>query len=300
MLRLHRAERADSLASALAEQLAVPPADPFQPEVVCVPTRGMERWLAQQLSTRLGTRRNGDGICANVDFPSPARLLDDAVAVACGVEPSNDPWRPERSTWPLLEIVEESIDEPWLALLARHLGRGTDPLDAVRRPRRLATVRHLATLFDRYAAARPEMLRGWAEGEDVDDAGAPLAPPLAWQAELYRRLRARIGGLDLPERLDRAVEQLRADPAVADLPDRLSVFGLTRLSPARRRILEALAEARDVHLYLLHPSPSLWSELATTVGDPPPRTRRQADAQTPRGTNRLLASWGQDARDHEL
>jgi exonuclease V gamma subunit len=69
----------------------------MQAEVVSVPTRGMERWLAQQLSTRLG-------VCANVDFPPPGRLVRDAVAAACDVDPDTDPWRAERSAWPLTSM----------------------------------------------------------------------------------------------------------------------------------------------------------------------------------------------------
>src|SRR3954471_17360606 len=115
MLHVHRAERADGLVAALGTLLATPPADPFAPEVVSVPTRGMERWLTQRLSAVLGARDGrADGVCANVDFPFPRRLVDDALAVACGVDPDADPWRPERSVWPLLEVVDASLEEPWL------------------------------------------------------------------------------------------------------------------------------------------------------------------------------------------
>src|SRR5690242_7593284 len=75
VLHVHRAERADTLARALADLLAVAPADPFAVEVVAVPTRGVERWLTQRLSHRLGARGgHGDGICAAVRFPGPAAL----------------------------------------------------------------------------------------------------------------------------------------------------------------------------------------------------------------------------------
>ena len=42
------------------------------PEVVSVPTRGIERWLTQQLSAHLGASDGRqDGVCANIDFPFP-------------------------------------------------------------------------------------------------------------------------------------------------------------------------------------------------------------------------------------
>ena len=119
MLHIHRASRADALADALAALLSHTPADPFAPEVVAVPTRGMERWLTQRMSAVLGARAGrADGICANVEFPSPHRLVTDAVAAASGIDPAEDPWLPERSVWPLLSVVQEALPEPWLATLA--------------------------------------------------------------------------------------------------------------------------------------------------------------------------------------
>ncbi|HEY5431041.1 MAG TPA: exodeoxyribonuclease V subunit gamma, partial [Solirubrobacteraceae bacterium] len=196
MLHIHRAVRADALADALARLLSEPPEDPFATEVVAVPTRGMERWLTQRMSSILGARPGrADGVCANVAFPSPHRLVTEAVAAASGIDRAQDPWLPERAVWPLLEVVQESLPEPWLATLAVYLGAGAGPSDPMRRARqarRLTTVRHLADLFDRYSLHRPEMLASWARGDDLDATGAPLPPAGAWQAELLRRLRARI------------------------------------------------------------------------------------------------------------
>ncbi len=186
MLHVHRAERADGLVEALRALLADPLPDPFAPEVVAVPTRGMERWLAQRMSDRLGAGDGrGDGVCANVDFPSPRRLVGDAVATASGIEADADPWLPERAVWALLEVVDACLGEPWLHSLAAHLGGAGEDTDPARKARRFTTVRHLAELFDRYALHRPEMVRAWARGEDGD-----LPADGVWQAELWRRLRA--------------------------------------------------------------------------------------------------------------
>src|SRR5918997_1027193 len=145
MLHVHRAERADGLVEALRAQLAEPPPDPFAREVVAVPTRGMERWLSQRMSDRLGASPGrADGVCANVEFPPPRRLVGDAVAQASGIDAETDPWLPERAVWPLLEVVDECLHEPWLAALCTHLGGAGKGADPVRRARRLATLRHLA------------------------------------------------------------------------------------------------------------------------------------------------------------
>jgi exodeoxyribonuclease V gamma subunit len=289
VLHIHRAERADGLVDALGALLAEPLGDPFAREVLAVPTRGIERWLTQQLSSALGASAGrGDGVCANVDFPTPRRLVGDAVAVASGIDADADPWLPERAVWPLLEIVDESLAEPWLRSLAEHLGGPDDP---ARRARRFATVRHVADLFDRYALHRPELVRAWAAG---DDAGIP--GDAAWQAELWRRLRERIPAADPAERLQGACARLRDEPGLVDLPQRLSLFGLTRLPAGHLSVLRALAAERDVHLFVLHPSPALWAKIAGA----PPVVRRRDDPTATLPANRLLASWGHDARELQL
>ena len=105
----------------LADLVAVPLDDPMTAEVVSVPTRGIERWLTQRLSTRLGAREGRqDGVCANIDFPFPGTLVGGALARAADSDPEGDPWAPERAVWPLIEVVETHFDEEWLAPLAAH------------------------------------------------------------------------------------------------------------------------------------------------------------------------------------
>ena len=97
------------LASGLCALLSSGAPDPFAAEIVAVPSRGVERWLTQQLSLVLGARPGGaDGVCANVAFPGPGRLIADVVARVSGIDPRSDPWRPGRSVWPLLELIESS------------------------------------------------------------------------------------------------------------------------------------------------------------------------------------------------
>jgi exodeoxyribonuclease V gamma subunit len=301
MLHIHRAERADGLVQALRGVLADPPADPFAPEVVAVPTRGMERWLTQRMSERLGaTPGRSDGVCANVDFPPPRRVVGDAVATVSGIDPDGDAWLPERMVWPLLAVVDDALGEPWIRTLAAHLGGAGLTADPVRRARRFASVRHLAGLYDRYALHRPDMVRAWARGEDTDGAGRDLPADAAWQPELWRRLRARIAQPDQAERLEGACARLRARPDLLGLPERLALFGLTRLPAGHLEVLRAIAVSRDVHLFLLHPSPALWDRVAEAVRGRPAIVRRADDVTATLPANRLLASWGHDAREMQL
>ncbi|MDQ3538692.1 MAG: exodeoxyribonuclease V subunit gamma, partial [Actinomycetota bacterium] len=298
---MHRAERADRLVDALAGVVADPLDDPLAAAVVAVPTRGVERWLTQRLAAHLGTTSGrSDGVCANIDFPFPGRLVGDAVAVASGIDADTDPWQPQRSVWPLLDVVTDNLEQPWLAALAAHLGGDGDDLGDHRRARRFSAVRHLADLYDRYGVHRPVMLRSWADGDDVDAAGAALPSDVVWQAQLWRCLRDRIASPSPAERLEGACAQLRGQPNLVKLPSRLSLFGLTRLPASHLDVLHALAAHRDVHLFLLHPSPVLWTKVARAMTADRHLPRRDNDKTAALPANPLLATWGRDARELQL
>jgi len=288
VLHLHRSERADALVPPLAALLADPPEDPFTPDVVAVPTRGVERWLAQRLSHHLGAGPDGEaGICANVTFGSPLRLVGEVLTATLGLDAADDPWKPERLTWRMLEVVDTTLHEPWAAPIARYVGADDDE---IRRGRRLGLARHLARLFATYASQRPDLVDAWARGLDEDGAGAPVDPDLLWQPQLWRRLRDHVGTTSPAERLDEALRTIVERPDSVDLPDRLSVFGPTRLPDDQLRVLTALAGHRDVHLWLPHPSPVLWDRVAAVA-----TTSRRRSDQPAVAEHAMLASMARDA-----
>jgi exodeoxyribonuclease V gamma subunit len=286
VLIVHRASSGAALARGLADVLSAPPEDPFAGEVVAVPAKGVERWLAQRLSHVLGAS-NSDGVCANVDFPWPSRLLDGAVQSASPEHAEAvEQWAPQRSVWPLLEVIDTCAPtEIWCRPLAQHLGIGGED-----KGRRLAVASRLARLFDEYGQSRPAMLLAWLGGRDDRGDGTPFEDDLRWQAELWRRLRDRLGTTSPAELLDDACGRLLAEPGLSQLPERISVFGASRLSPARLSVLAALAAHRDVHLWLNHASPALWE----TVKRSQRVVRRRDDTARIALRNPLLASLSRD------
>lgn len=291
-LHLHRAARTDQLADQLGELLAHPLPDPFADEVVVVPAKGVERWLTQRLSHRLGTGpRGGDGVCTGVRFLQPASL----VGLLLGRD-RDDPWHPDRLVWPLLATIDDSLDEPWCAALAAHLGHGLDGEEGeLRRSRRWSVARRLAERFASYAVQRPALVTDWREGRDTDGTGAVLADDLRWEAELWRRLLARTEVEPPDVRHARVCDELRRGGGELDLPDRLSLFGHTRLPATEVALLSALAGSRDVHLWLAQPSAPLWDEVAARGGGAP--VPRAADDSVELVGHPLLASLGRDARE---
>ena len=272
VLTVHHGGRAERLVEVLIELLSLSPDDPFTPEVVAVPSRGVERWVVQQLARRLGAGSHDgirqDGIAANIDFPFPRQLVSRAI----GVVERSDPWQVGALTWSVLQH-------------RRQAAPSTTYLQA----------RQIADLFDRYAVYRPGLLHQWRAGHDHGPDGRPLGVDQRWQAELWRDLVAR-HGTDPAARLRDGVEQLRRDPSVSDLPDRVVMFALGALPPAELEVLDALGVGRDVHVLLLHPSPGWWRTSPTaSLPDHLPAPRGPVLAEHP-----LLRTWGQVAQESRV
>jgi exodeoxyribonuclease V gamma subunit len=274
----------------LGDLLAAPLEDPFATEVVVVPARGVERWLAQRLSHRLGAAPgHDDGVCAGVDLRSPGSLFAEVTGTR-----DDDPWAPDALTWPLLAAIDASLDEPWAALLAQHLGHGMPGEEGdLRRGRRLAVARRLARILAGYATQRPALVADWAAGRDTDGCGRPVPADLAWQPPLWRALAERVDAEPPHVRQAAVVERLHAEPGAFDLPARLSLFGHTRLAASEVELVGALGAHRDVHLWLPHPSAPLWSALKD-LGGP---VDRAEDRSHERVGHRLLATLGRDTRE---
>ncbi len=286
-LHIHRAERTDLLVDGLGALLATPQQDPFAEELVLVPARGVERWLSQRLSHVLGSGAGTDGVCAGVSFRSPRSLIAELAGVA-----EVDPWSPDAMVWPLLQVIDAAIDEPWCRTLATHLGRfATGDEGELRRGRRYAVARRLAGLFASYAAQRPQLLADWSAGAHTDGAGAALDADLDWQPQLWRALCAQMDADPPYLRHRKTVERLRA--RAQSLPPRLSLFGHTRLPLTDIELLDAVSTHHDLHLWLPHPSAALWRALKDTRG---PMLRRDDTAHR-RAVHPLLATLGRDVRE---
>ncbi|HEX3285610.1 MAG TPA: exodeoxyribonuclease V subunit gamma [Mycobacterium sp.] len=281
---IHRAERTDLLADGLGALLADPLPDPFAEELVIVPAKGVERWLSQRLSHILGRGHGEDGVCAGICFRNPHSL----IAEITGTD-DDDPWHPDSLVWPLLEVIDESCTDAWCRTLATHLGHfeadGSEEKE-LRQGRRYAVARRLAGLFASYARQRPQLLIDWENG-DADG----LDSDLDWQPPLWRALLSRVDA-DAPHiRHAKTVATLHESPT--QLPERLSLFGHTRLPSTEIELLEALSTHHDLHLWLPHPSDILWQSLADVHGQVP----RREDTSHREVTHPLLATLGRDLRE---
>ena len=298
-LLIHVRSHPYELVGELCGRLASPPDDPFASELVAAPTRGIERWLAQRIASEMGERTAGDGVCANVEFPSPGRLVRRVMLAVPELAESVEAWERGALVRSVVSTLDDNLDRAGLEVIARYI-RAPEADTPLGNSQRLQAARKIAGLFIQYARRRPAMIRAWRQGEDIGPGGGALPEADAWQPGLWRLVRDRIGVPGLAELLPAALDPIRDGSIDTGLPDRLFVYGLTAFDPFHMEVLEAVSSRREVHLCLLHPSPALWGETARLLEQAPPGTERPMRDEDPTGglaRHPLLRTWARESRE---
>ena len=197
-LHVRYSSHLDLLADELAEQLATPPADPFEPIVVAVPTAGVRDWLTRRLAERLG-------VAANIVMPFPGRFL--AAALGTPLD-ADDPWRGRPAG--VGRARRARLGRRRRAGLARR-SRRRRCRDATPRPGASPTCSTATPPLDRRsfssgAAASSVTARSGAAVGGGDDADGGVGcrgidPASQWQFDLWRAVRERVGEPSPAERL---------------------------------------------------------------------------------------------------
>ena len=288
-LFVHRSNRSEVLVEELTRLLSRPTDSPLDPECIVVQGRGMERWLAMQLSRRLG-------VWANPDFPFPRSMVDRAFRAVLGeIQPAQARFDPATLLWSVASRLPGLSSDPKFAPIRDYLGDDEDPRKLLQLSGRLATV------FDRYTVFRPELVLEWEAGQHDD-----------WQAALWRALSTRrpddkeIGpghtaGL---ERLFHRRVREESGP-IHGLPVRIILFGISALPPSYVRVLWSLAQRIQIHLFVLSPSREYWADIRSRREILRRRAARGLGADADPGLQHdeeghpLLASLGRLQRDFQ-
>ncbi|MEO5717354.1 MAG: exodeoxyribonuclease V subunit gamma, partial [Chthoniobacterales bacterium] len=145
----------------------------------------------------------------------------------------------------------------------------------------------IAGSFDQYLAFRPRLILEWERGEEKH-----------WQAVLWRELARSAPGLHPPALVKEFETALERE--TAPLSQRVSVFGVSTLPPFYIQFFQELARKMEVHLFLMRPTPELWtdsySERAELKARRKAPTTAQLDLQFARG-NPLLSAFGKMGRE---
>ena len=237
-LFLHTSNQTEVLFDQLVELLAAAPPKPLTRLPFLIQGRGMERWLMQQLAHRFGVWASGEFLFPHAFFDRLAERLGLTLRVPA-LRREAIRWQIER----LLRDPEFAHRPPLDWLLANHQPR-----------QRFRLAEAIANLFDQYQIHRPDWLAAWQAGKNP----LPDDPDAAWQAALWRALALTPHRGELWQQL---AQRLEASSALSDLPDQLFVFGINFLPSLVLEVLLALSRHTVVHLFLLSPCETYWSDL---------------------------------------
>ncbi|HCK76409.1 MAG TPA: exodeoxyribonuclease V subunit gamma [Gammaproteobacteria bacterium] len=274
MLHLHHANRLEDLAEELRRNLETPISEVLTPEIIAVPSTAISEWLTICIAAETG-------ISANIRWLLPARLLWQIFRDALDEVPDSNAFSADALAWRVLPVLDDSTFTSRHSALSRYLKDSSEL-------HRWQLARQMGRLYEQYLVFRPDWVLDWESSEAAH-----------WQGALWQRLISQGDTRHWLRWRDELFERLHAgsiDEGV--LPERLSLFALTGLSPAFLELVATVARYTQVHLYHLNFSEGYWAEIVSDRE----RARllalqgEQADAYLDQG-NRLLASMGRLGRE---
>jgi len=273
--------RLEILAERLAQVVRKPLSDPFSPEIIVVQSSGIQRWVSMELA-----RHNG--ICANTHFPFPNRLLNDLFSRMNPDLPEKSLFDPGILTLRIMQILPECIENHEFQSLQTYLAGDKKKLKLYQLAQKIADT------FDQYLVFRPDMMFSWEAGR-ADH----------WQAVLWRKLSIGTQARHRASLRDDLIDWIRTQSSgIRNLPERISIFGISYLPPFHLEALAEISKQIPVYFYLMNPCREYWADIVSQkeiarfqrkFADP------QADGDNANlhleSGNRLLASLGALGRD---
>ena len=277
-LRLIESNRLEVLSQALAASLSEPLSSPLTPEVIVVQSRGMQRWLSMELA-RIS------GICANVSWPFPnAFVLDMFSRILPGF---TQPALFEKDALGLriMDCLAGLLSQDGFSRIRDYLQGNSAGMKLYQFSAMMANI------FDQYVIFRPELVLGWEEGARVSN-----GYPENWQAVLWKEI---IKGVDANHRarLKQLFSRGLSQADRANLPERVSIFGISYLPAFHLDVLKGLSTLIDVSLYCLNPCREYWADIMperriTRIAGKVPDTDLHLESR-----NDLLAGMGRLGRN---
>jgi len=270
-LKIYTSNRMENLVESLAGVLKTPLSSPFVAETLVVQSKGMQRWLAMELAYRLG-------VWANCHYPFPNKIVWQLFCSTLPKIPDASAFSPEVMTWKIMGLLPALLEREEFAPLRHYLAGDAHGL------KRYQLAGRIADTFDQYTLFRPDMLLEWEKGRGGE-----------WQELLWRELSASGAGQHRARLMLDFIRQLNEQkPGEENLPERITVFGISYLPQYHMDILAQVAGRTEVNLFLLSPCREYWGDIVSARE----RTRRNPEERDylTEG-NPLLASLGKLARD---
>ena len=284
---LFTGNRLEILAESLAETIAEPLVSPFAPEVVVLRSKGMEQWLSMEIAQK-------KGICANFLFSFPNTFFYNLCKEIIPDIPATPLFETDLLTFTIMKILPSYLDSctdssfgsSGFTTLDKYLNDKKDFLKLFQISEKIADI------FQQYLIFRPEIILKWEKGnEDI------------WQAELWRRIVEEKGVMHPARLRETLLKALRyKSTTFANLPQRVSVFGISYLPEFHMQIFAALSDIIKINMYLLNPCKEYWGDILSGAEINKIKKKYLISGGTTEGLylengNSLLASLGRLGRD---
>jgi exodeoxyribonuclease V gamma subunit len=272
-LTILSSNRVETLQSRLTQQLAAQPLrDPFAREVIVVPTFAMARWLNLRIAQQ-------QGVAANIDYPQMGEWIWALAGTILDGTPKQDPYSRDALNWQVFSLLPGLLEHESFTPLRHYLDDDRDGL------KRWQLAQRVADAFDRYQLYRPEKIRAWSAGDAHH-----------WQARLWREIvTTRKQGHRL-EVIGNVIEHLTDDALPVELPERISLFAMSRLAPVFIEFVHALAGRTEILLYQHNPTDQYWADLISEKVQARKRLQNPDHVEYSDTSNSLLASWGKQGQ----
>ena len=241
-LHIIQSNRLELLADQFASDITMHPLSmPLAPELVVVHERTIGEWMDLHLARSLG-------VAANMRYRSPGQFIWDLYRTADPSLPLRSPYDAETLQWHILRILDDDTFVGDHAPLHGYLSKG----DSIRR---FDLAVRLAELFNRYLVYRMDWLEAWEAGKTKK-----LGSDEQWQAKLWKHITETLAQPHRARLFQSFLQEMKK--GIPGLPERVSVFGISSLSPAYVDILGALGTQTTVRVYVLNPSREKWDHIA--------------------------------------
>jgi len=250
MLKLYYGTELETLAKQLLEDFDEnSPENILRPEIFVVPNHGMGQWLSLEMA-----RKND--IAANLEFEFPSERIWKLIrSIDAGI-PDTLPSDRGPMTWSLMRLLQDPQVLSDFDNL-RHYVQDDDPTQQSVRNWKLSS--KIADVFDQYLVYRPDMLLDWEQNNLRYNREAER-----WQAKLWRKLmrywKQHYDGqwLHRAQLQQELLEHFKKGSFnKSQLPERVTVFGVSTLPPIFVEIMVALSEIIDVNFYQLSANPKV-------------------------------------------
>lgn len=243
-LNLYTSNRTELLADKLAEVLSTARLPPMTPEIIVIPSGGMERYLAFKLADK-------QQICANMEFPFPNAFINRIFRKVFPEIRERSLFDQKMLTWKIMELLPSFLHRKEFRRIRQYVSN--DPTLV----KQFQLCCKIANLFDQYTVFRPEMIQKWETGKEGS------APDEQWQAIVWRKI-VETASEDYHRAALRVMlfKKLKEDKSVKDsLPERVSIFGVSFLPGFHLDVLNALSHHIEINLFALNPSREFWEDI---------------------------------------